>query len=150
MDRNAIYDALFEIGAGISWGTPSETWQYTSQRLDIWTECPAQPAFYQVAHDNDFQQVSGMPYKVELQATWVIYQNAAADKTVQGSRLNNTILDALQAAMEPRPEAGIPYDNRNTLGGLVYHAFIGGQSFQDGGDLDGQGVMTVPIRILVP
>lgn len=150
VDRNAIYDALFATGSGTTWGEMGETWQYTSQRLDLWTDCPAQPAFYQVAHDNDFQQVSNMPYRVELMATWVIYQNGAQDRTVQGSRLNNTILDALQAAMVPRPEVGLPYNERNTLGGLVWHAFIGGQSFQDGGDLDGQGVMTIPIRILVP
>ena len=145
MDRNAIYDALFAIGVG------AYNWEYTSQRLQIWTECPAQPAFYQVAHDNDFVQVSNQPYKVELMATWVVYQNGAQDPTVQGSRLNNTLLDTLQAAMAPRMEEGVPFDpNRNTLGGLVYHCFIGGQSFQDGGDLDGQGVLTIPIRILVP
>ena len=144
MDRNAIYDALFAIGVG------AYDWKYTSQRLDVWTECPGQPAFYQVAHNNTFQQVSGMPYRVELRATWVIYQDSAQDKSVQGSRLNNTFLDLLQAALAPRPEAGIPYDNRNTLGGLVYHCFIDGDTFQDGGDLDGQGVLTIPISILVP
>ena len=101
MDRNAIYDALFAIGSGVSWGELGETWSYTSQRLDIWTECPAQPAFYQVAHNNTFQQVSGMPYRVELRATWVVYQDTATDKSVVGSRLNNTLLDAFQAALAP-------------------------------------------------
>lgn len=150
MNRNQIYQALFDIGSGISWDSPARTWAYYSRRLQIWTECPNQPAFYQVEHDNEIGQMTGMPYKNVLKATWIVYQDTAKDETVVGAIENNLILDALQAAMAPQIVAGQQYVDRNTLGGLVYHAFIDGVTFQDGGDLDGQGVMTIPITLLVP
>ena len=55
------------------------------------------------------------------------------------------ILDAVQALFP----ADDP-DRVQTLGGLVHHCFISGKLFKDPGDLDGQALIIVPIKILVP
>lgn len=148
--RKQISDALFALGSAATWGSPTTGFTYTSKRLMSFADCADQPAFFQVMHDEHFAQVTGMPYKVRLTAKWVIYYNVAVDPTVVGSDLGDEIMDALQATLVPRIVPGQPYYDRCTLGGLAYHAFISGQVFRDGGDLDGQGVMVVPIDILVP
>jgi len=65
----------------------------------------------------------------------------AWDQAVFGLRLN-TILDALEAALNPANGA------RQTLGGLVSHCRIEGAVLKDPGDLDGDGLLWVPIKIL--
>lgn len=148
--RQQIYDALFALGAVAQWGSPPSGFLYSSQRFQHWEKISDQPSLLQIAHEEYHEQVTGMPYKRRLTAKWVVYYRTAADPTVAGSDLGNVILDALTAALKPVPAPGVPFNGNLTLGGLVYHTFIKGQVFRDGGDLDGQGILVVPIEILVP
>ena len=149
--RDQIADAIEALLADVRWGPEGEErgWAQHGQRLIIWTES-AQPAFYLVEHDEVWAQRTNMPYRVELRYKIVVYQDSAADRSATGARLNRTIQAAIEKALRPRPSDPGFHQERNTLGGLVHHMFIFGDLFKDGGDLDGQAVMVIPISVLVP
>ena len=55
------------------------------------------------------------------------------------------ILDTVDKQMKPDP-----FTNRQTMGGLVYHCRIEGKTVTVPGDLDGDGIMIIPLKILIP
>lgn len=131
-------------------GEPERQFVTISRRVVLFGECPAQPACYQAEHGDQVAQVTGMPYKTTIEAKWIIYQNVAQDPKALGVVENNLIIQGCYAALAPKPDdPGFP-DKRNTLNGLVHHCFISGNLFKDPGDLDGQGMMVIPIKLLVP
>jgi hypothetical protein len=64
------------------------------------------------------------------------------------TQLNNQIVDAALTAL--LPTGGDTLAERFTLGGLAYHVWVNGKVFKDSGDMDGQGLVLVPISILLP
>lgn len=154
IDEELIFFTLAERMAEVRW--PSYRDQQVesrfvtvSRRVVLFADCPAQPACYQAEHGDVVQQVTGMPYKSTLEAKWIIYQNVANDPKALGVVENNRIIEGVYRALAPKP-TDIGYPKRNTLGGLVHHCFISGNLFKDPGDLDGQGMIIIPIKILVP
>lgn len=149
--RQEIAERLQTLVATASWqnGEETQTWVQYGDRLIIWTESQ-QPAFYLVEHDEVWAQRTGMPYRVELQYKLVVYQDSARDSSVSGAVLNRAIQGAIEQVLRPVPADPGFRDERNTLSGLAHHVFIFGQVFKDGGDLDGQGVLVIPISVLVP
>ena len=144
--REDVFQALFALAGSLSWGAPPSGFAFTSRRVALWDDLGGeQPALCQAEHDEQIEQTTGLPPKLTLNASWLIYQNAGADPTAVPATINNQILDAVQAAF-PDP-AG---DQVQTLGGLVSKCWINGRIFKDPGDLDGQGLIIVPIQILVP
>lgn len=121
-----------------------------SRRVVLFNDCPVQPACYQAEHGDTVAQTTGLPYKTILQAKWIIYQNVANDPKALGVVENNLIIQGCYAALAPRPGDPGYHEKRNTLDGLVYHCFIQGELFKDPGDLDGQGMIVIPIKVLVP
>lgn len=151
INREAIYTALYAIGSTVQWDSPLRGFRTASRRLAHWDDCRDQPGFFQVEHDDDIPtEKQGLPYRTQLEVHWVVYQNTGKDPKVVPSIENNLILDALQNAMGPRMETGVQFQDRLTLGGLVYDCIIGGRIFKDAGNLDGQGVIDIPIIIQVP
>jgi len=75
----------------------------------------------------------------------LIYISAGQDPQNIPARDLNLALDALVEALAPSPGS-----ERQTLGGLVYHCRIEGRIVKDPGDLDGQGLAIVPLKILAP
>ena len=149
--REAIFSALFalvSVGEGqagtLTWGA-GQSLAYTSRRVRLWHDIPLQPALCQAEHDETITEVTGLPSKTTLSVSWLIYHNVGRDPTATPATESNLILDAVQALFP----AGDP-DNVQTLGGLVHHCFISGKVFKDPGDLDGQALIIVPIKILVP
>jgi hypothetical protein len=61
----------------------------------------------------------------------------------------NNILDSIDPAQGGvlKPEA---MSNRQTLGGLAHDCFIEGDIDKVPGDLDGQGVLIIPITVIMP
>jgi hypothetical protein len=53
-------------------------------------------------------------------------------------------LDVIDAALAPNPVT-----RKQTLGGLVSHVWIDGKVMKGPGDLDGDGVAVIPVKILV-
>lgn len=131
------------------WQGSEQGWAVTGQRLVVWGDVQ-QPAAFVIGHDEIHGQRTNMPYRRQMMYKIVIYHDVARDSSVVGDELNRVILDELERVLAPAPtDPGYPAE-RNTLGGLVHHLWIDGQLFKDGGDLDGQAVMVVPISVLVP
>lgn len=149
--REPIFAALFALGQAITWVDPITGevtgWSQTARRVytaDQWGAA-YQPALMQAEAHETYQPRPKFPTKLTLSANWVgLFQPCLAPDPT-GPRLN-TILDAIDAALQPDD----PINNVLTLGGLVSHVWIEGDVFADTGDLDGQGMFIVPIKILVP
>jgi hypothetical protein len=155
MNEELILYTLAQRMADVRWareGDPAEVRRFVtmSRRVELFSDCPAQPACYQAEHGDMVAKVTGMPYKTVLEAKWIIYQNVAQDPNQLGAVENNLIIGGCYRALAPRPDDPGFHDRRNTLGGLVHHCFISGNLFKDPGDLDGQGMMVIPIKVLVP
>jgi hypothetical protein len=156
ISRETIYAALFALvsqGEGmagtISWGA-RETLAYTSRRVRLWTDIPAQPALCQAEHDETVVQQTRLPFRRKFGASWLIYHADGADPNATPASSNNAILDAIEALFTPQPPDPGWNDNRLTLGGLVHHCWIDGRILKDPGDLDSQALIVVPISILAP
>lgn len=155
MNREAIFSALWALNEGLQFnmnsgdGPPAMSgWKLRERKLKLFSDVPSaqKPYIAQVEHNEDFVKVRNMPYRVTLGAQWFIYQDNAKIPAI----INNRILDAVQACLAPKPIDPGFFDNRNTLSGLVYDCYIEGEVFKDPGDIDNQGMMVVPIKLLVP
>lgn len=143
--REDIFQALFALSEGVTWGAPARGFVHRSRRVALWSDLPGQPALCQAEHDEDVEETTGLPPVATLSASWLIYHDVGKDPQAEPARESNLILDAVQALFP----AGDP-DNVQTLGGLVHHCFISGKLFKDPGDLDGQALIIVLIKLLVP
>jgi hypothetical protein len=149
VSREAIATALANLIQGAyQWNQP------VSRRLVLWNKVDPslRPAAFLVEHTekHTWQSTTYPLRKRELQYRLYIYISSqpADDTTTTGGTQFNTIFDALEAAIAPSGADIV--SGRNTLGGLVTHAFISGQVICDPGDLDGDGVAIIPFSVLVP
>lgn len=155
IDEELIFYTLAQRMADVRWtrsgdAEPERRFLTMSRRVVLFNDCPSQPACYQAEHNDVVAQVTGMPYKTVLEAKWIVYQNVAQDPNMLGVVENNLIIQGCYAALAPKPTDPGFHSKRNTLNGLVHHCFISGNLFKDPGDLDGQGMMVIPIKVLVP
>lgn len=157
IDEEPIFYKLATLMSAVRWTRPTDApdarrFITVSRRVKIFSEVPSalQPACYQAEWATTEGQVSNMPYKTLLEANWIIYQCVNKDPAMIGAVENNLILDGVRKALAPAVSDPGYLDRRNTLGGLVYHCYIGGRIFKDPGDIDNQGMMVVPIKLLVP
>jgi hypothetical protein len=76
-----------------------------------------------------------------------IYLNAK-DPSIAGAALLNGVMDAFDAAFSL--SAGDIILGRNTLGGAVYNCRVDGKVLKDPGDLDGDALLIVPVKLVLP
>jgi len=140
--REAIYQALFALLEGCA---PFKT---TSRRVKLWTDVnPGEkPALFLAQRNQSYAQGStATPQAVTLKADIYVYTNVGKDpNTVPATQLND-ILDAVDNALK-----GDAMTGNQTLGGKVHHCWIEGDIMIDPGDLDGDGVAVIPVKILIP
>ena len=128
-----------------------ETWAVPiSRRLKLFNEIPAeqQPCLFQVEHDEDYQQSErgnsiGLPRKTILNVSLIVYFRASDE--YPGGPTINYILEGIERAMAPDSP-----QNVYTIGGLVNKCWILGKPFKDPADIDDQGILIVPVKILIP
>lgn len=81
--------------------------------------------------------------------TWhpLIIGYVRAPKGTPGITIINPLLDAIDVALAPPPGTG-----KQTLGGLVDHCWVEGETTKNTGDTDedGQGGFSVPLKIVIP
>jgi hypothetical protein len=117
---------------------------------------PAQPALY-LFEDNETTTVParGAPskriWRVQLWVWCKIplgFTPGVPDDVTPGASVINPLIDAIEAALKPDN----PVVNVLTLGGLVQHCWIEGETVKVSGDInpDGQCVAMIPVSILVP
>lgn len=144
--RNQIFAALYDLTAPLT--GPGLPLAWRSRKLKHFAQVPKdqQPCLMQTEHTDKVTQKTGLPYRWAWSASWVLYvpSDPNNDDDVPAIAVND-LLDALEAAITP---AGLL--QQQTLGGLVHHAYIDGTVMKVPGDDDGQGMIVVPITILVP
>ena len=106
------------------------------------------PALFQLESGPETYQWSslGLPRRT-YEAKLFLYFDAR-DPATPGATAINHALDALDAALAPTQldiAAG-----RQTLGGAVYDCKIIGVPVRDTGDLDGDGLAVVSVRLVAP
>ncbi|MBB4200692.1 hypothetical protein CCR94_01090 [Rhodoblastus sphagnicola] len=149
--RETIMDALCAQLAKAKFSAPinaCDTWATLSRRLKLWSDVASadQPALFVTEHAENIAFASeSLPGKTTLNVDLFVYISAGRDPDSIPARDLNLALDALIAALAPPPGS-----DRQTLGGLVTHCRIEGRIVKDPGDLDGQGLALVPVKILAP
>jgi len=147
--REPIMEALCAQVAQARFSAPingCDSWATLSRRLKLWSDVASadQPALFVAEHGETITFASeNLPGKTTLNVDLFIYISAGRDPDSVPARDLNIALDALTAALAP-PSGS----DRQTLGGLVYHCRIEGRIAKDPGDLDGQGLALVPLKIL--
>jgi hypothetical protein len=144
MSREAAFSALF---AAVSGAYP---WGVASRRLKLWSEVPAalRPALFQLeAGAETYQWPTPATPRRTLEAKLFLYFDAR-DPTIPGASAINAALDALDAALAPSG-ADLAL-GRQTLGGAVHDCKINGAPVRDPGDLDGDGLAVVSVKVVLP
>ena len=142
--ETAIGALLTRVGAAYAWAAPP------SRRLKLWSDVPPamRPAcFLFEGGAETYEHVANGAPKRSLDLRLFIYVDAH-DPSAIGALALNTIMDALDLALAPAGADVV--SGRTTLGGTAYRASIEGKPLKDPGDLDGDGLLVVPIRIVLP
>ena len=145
MDSETVYAALFALTANLVWSGGGAL-ASSSRRVKTFEDLPAQPALCQAETDETMTQVTGQVAVTTLGASWLIYHQAGRDDDVIPAQTTNAILTAVRGLFV---DPTYP-DFAQTLGGLVHKCWIEGRIQKFQGDLDGQTLIVVPIKILVP
>jgi hypothetical protein len=118
--------------------------------MKLWSEVPAalRPAFFQLESGPEtYQWASPATPKRTLEAKLFLYFDAR-DPTTPGATAINNALDAIDATLAPASSnIGL---GRQTLGGAVHDCKITGVPVRDTGDLDGDGLAVVAVRLIGP
>lgn len=157
IDEELIFFTLAQRMALVRWtrsgdAPDAQRFKTTSRRVKLFNEVDTerQPACFQAEHATTESEVTEMPQKTLLEANWIIYQCVGKDKNAIPAIENNLIIGGVRKALAPTPnDPGFAF-KRNTLNGLVHHCYIGGRIFKDPGDIDDQGMIVIPIKLLVP
>lgn len=151
--RSQIKNALMELVRPATFPEAingHSTWVTVSRKLKTFESVdPAmQPAIYIVQHREGYDSRGvGLPPRRWLEIGLWCY--APAPESVIGDDLLDGMLQAIESRMVPDN----PQQNTLTLGGLAYQVNIWRQSnlfIRDPGDLDGQALLVVPVRVLMP
>ncbi len=144
MNREAAFSALFQR---VSRAYP---WVTTSRRIKLWTEVPSQlrPALFQLESGPEtYQWTSLATPRRSFDVKLFLYFDSR-DSSTPGAFAINNALDALDIALTPQRLDDAK--GRQTLGGAVYDCRIVGVPVRDTGDLDGDGLAVVTIRLVGP
>jgi hypothetical protein len=137
--REAYIDALYQTLI------TSSTFHTTGRRLVLWNLVNEQPAlFLRHVGDDNPPRPTRIPPRTVIDCEPWIYAKAPDPDSIPETVLNN-LLDDIDRALQPAPAS-----EAQTLGGLVTHCWIEGRIEIHPGDLDGQGIAVVPIKMLVP
>ena len=144
MSREAAFSALFDRLCA------AYDWQTASRRIRLWSEVPAtlRPALFQLESGPETYQWTQLATpRRTFEAKLFLYFDAR-DPSQPGACAINQALDALDAALAPAALDGA--QGRQTLGGAVYDCKIAGVPVRDTGDLDGDGLAVVSVRLVAP
>jgi hypothetical protein len=137
--RETIMQALFALVSG------SASFVTASRRLQLWGSLSAaeKPAIFQYERDDNYRNGNNYLPIVEMNVDLYIYTAPGMDSGVTPISVLNPLIDAIDAALAPNRVT-----RRQTLGGLVSHCYIDGKIMKDPGDLDGDGIAVIPVKIL--
>ncbi len=143
MSREAAFSALFDAVVG------AYPWALASRRLRVWSEVPApmRPALFQLESGPEaYQWTSLARPRRTLEAKLFLYFDSR-DPLTPGASAINAALDAIDAALTPQGADAAA--GRQTLGGAVHDCKIAGVPVRDTGDIDGDGVAVLSVRLVL-
>ncbi len=146
--RSQAAIALFNLVSTITWGE-GQAFVTKDRRLRHFSKVSRdeQPAIFQGEHNETIGQITRMPSKVIMDLSLVIYHQASLDPSVIGADYNSAIIEAILFALAPLPGTG----DRQSLGGIVHHCWVEGSIFKEPGDDEThQGMLVIPVRIMLP
>jgi hypothetical protein len=121
-----------------------------ARRLKLWSDVPAasRPAcfLFEGGQETYSWSETALP-KRTIEVKLFVYLNAK-DPSIAGAALLNGVMDALDAAFAL--SGGDRVLGRNTLNGTAYHCKIDGKALKDPGDLDGDALLIVPVKLILP
>lgn len=141
MNIEPAYAALFALLEA------SADFATASRRLRHWSDVspPDQPALFSVQGNPTVATQPGLDPVWTLRADLYVYANTQGADGVAPGQLMNPLLQAITEALAPDNVM----TNKCTLGGLVEHCWIEGQIETDEGALGDQGVLIIPVAMLV-
>jgi hypothetical protein len=153
VNREAIWVALFALLQAQLANAGFVTMSRTHVQPPVLT-ADQQPALFVVqGRETKAPRPQGFPGKITLAGFLIIYfqtpvpmTDPTGQETVNGATQLNAMLQAIDSALEPDD---IPKGTL-TLGGLVTHCWIEGDTDMDTGIYTQQGAAIIPIRIMVP
>ena len=148
MSTAARESALLALVALVEGAYPWKTGP--SRRLKLWSDVPAagRPAcfLFEGGGETYTRTASGL-LRRSLDVKLFAYIDVK-DPAAIGAAALNGVMEALDAALAP---SGVDLGtDRTTLGGTAYDCRIEGRPLKDPGDLDGDALLIVPIRIILP
>ena len=156
--RSQVKAALFSLLQTATFGEPVNsfsTWAFSSRRLKMFgnIDQSQQPALFLVQHHEQYERRGGgLPPRIYLLTlAWCFFPSG--DDAIIGDNILDTLTGAIEAVLVPPPGTA---RNEQTLGGLldptgwVRADQTASQYIRDPGDIDGQGLLVMPIRILLP
>jgi len=158
VDREAIWAALFawlQLQLGAQFQTMGRR-HVAPPDLTI----PNQPALFQVAgkevHLPRQSSFSGMPVRLQLKGWLLLYlfdqrpQENIGQETLLAETTLNNFLKAIDTAFMPDAVSTMPGgEGKFTIGGLVTHCWLEGDTDLDPGIFGPQAAAILPINILV-
>lgn len=161
-DRTTVKNALLNLGAAATFSTPINgfsTWANASaptRRLKMFDKVDksVQPAMFLTQHREEYEAVHGGDLQrryLDMQF-WCYAPSGDPDSGIVG----DTLLDIMESALETQLQPDDPLRYELTLGGLLSttgwvrimrkdNLFI-----RDPGDVDGQALLILPVRVLLP
>jgi len=110
MDVEDIYQALFDLAAGLAW--PGGALAFASRRVKTFEDLPDQPALCQAETDETVTQVTSLQSITTLGASWLLYHQAGKDDDAIPAQTTNAILTAVNRCLSTRPTQPSPDPRR--------------------------------------
>jgi hypothetical protein len=136
MNREAIYSALWALVSSV------DGFITKSRRIEHWANVPPaeQPAMFQMQTAETAEVTTKLPTKWTFHVDLYLY--AVTNDGRAPAQVLNPLIDAVCNQLKPQ-------FCDQTLGGLVHRCRIAGAIRTDEGALGDQGVVIIPIEILV-
>lgn len=140
MTREPIYAALFAKLQAV------DGFVTVSRRLKHWADVPPveQPALFMAQKRETVTTTPGLNPVWVFSVDVYLYAHTQGDANLSPGAILNPLIDSITAALAPEVVS-----NKQTLGGLVQHAWIDGSIETDEGVLGEQGVAIIPVTIKV-
>lgn len=151
LDREAALEALKALVVAYEATPGVKFFRTVGRRLIDFTNVPpeSQPAcFIHDAGESTTRTTELGPSKEVLKPEIILYSHCGPDD-VPSTVMNRSIAAFLAATVATGRDLAL-FGGRQTLGGIVSHCYVDGETLKFPGEQDNQNVAILPLRILGP
>lgn len=144
--RETVLGNLFALLQSVTFSVPvcgKSTFSIVSRKLVHWSTVSRadRPALFMTTHsETPVYRKENLPAYLQIKLRLFVYTDGQGSTGVPDSD-QSVVLDAIDSALSA-PGSGV-----QTLGSTVSHCRIDGEVVRDPGDLDGDGVIIIPVTI---